>query len=128
MNVKVKITGVVKVDGLWRRPGDIVADVKLDVAQEIVGRGTGEIIESVDKRDDELQALREHAKQLGIPRAGQLGEEKLRETIAQKEAEIAENEQKLAELRRIAHELGIEGVDEKDAEMLRAEIEAADRE
>jgi hypothetical protein len=126
--VKVKITGVVKVDGIWRRPGDVVEGVKPDVAQEIVGRGAGEIIETVDKHDVELQYLRARAKELGIPKAGQMGEAKLREAIAQKEAEFAEEAQKLAELRRVASELGIEGVDEKDVETLKAEIEAANKE
>lgn len=126
--MKVKITALVKVAGVWRRPGDIVEGVKPDVSQEIVNQGVGEIIETVERRDDELQELRERAKELGIPRASQLGETKLREAIAQKEAEIAEKEQELKELRRVANELGIEGADEKDAEMLRTEIDAAKEE
>lgn len=41
---------------------------------------------------EELQLLREQGKELGIPRAVQMGEEKLRAAIAEKEEELARGE------------------------------------
>lgn len=40
------------------------------------------------QEQEELSQLRERAKELGIPRASQLGEEKLTKAIAEKEAEL----------------------------------------
>jgi hypothetical protein len=82
--------------------------------------------EALRVEEPELVSLRERAKELGIPRAAQMGEAKLREKIAEKEAELADLErgQKTLELRAKAAELGIEGVEEKDIETLTAEIEA----
>ncbi|MEC1177623.1 hypothetical protein P9B03_03930 [Metasolibacillus meyeri] len=41
----------------------------------------------------ELQKLRERGRELDIPRATQMGEEKLRATIAEKEKQLAEQEE-----------------------------------
>lgn len=87
---KVKVTGTLKYGGLWYGPVDVIEGVKEEIAQQMVKQDVGEIIgESADKPDDKLQALRERAKELGVPRATQMGEAKLIEAIAAKEAELA---------------------------------------
>lgn len=73
--------------------------------------------------NEELQQLRERGKELGIPRASQMGEPKLLEAIAAKEAEI-QAEEELLQLRIQANELGIEDVEDRDSETLTAEIAA----
>lgn len=59
---------------------------------ELAEHHAGEVVVPNSKQEnensDDLKQLRERAKELGIPRAGQLGEEKLLATIAEKEAEI----------------------------------------
>jgi len=50
MIVRVKITAVVKVGGVWRKPGDVVEGVKPEVAQEIVAKRAGEIVEETAEK------------------------------------------------------------------------------
>jgi hypothetical protein len=85
--------------------------------------------EAMDKnkqqnKDEELQQLRERAKELGIPQASRLGEKKLLEAITAKEAELQEQAkaEKLRLLRERAIALCIENVEEKDDEALATEI------
>lgn len=73
---------------------------------------------------EELQQLRGKGKELGIPRASQMGEPKLLEAIAAKEAELQTAEEELLQLRIQAIELDIEDAEDKDAETLKAEIAA----
>jgi len=99
--MKMKVTGVVKYDGIWRSPGDILPDVKEDIAAQMIDQ---EVAEEIAKTPEEIQA-EETAKE---------------EAAAKKEAE-----KQLKALRKKATELGIEGAADKDAETLTAEIEAA---
>ncbi|KOP64366.1 hypothetical protein AMS62_03150 [Bacillus sp. FJAT-18019] len=117
----LKLTGVVKYDGDWKQPNDIIRKVDDSVGKSIISAGVGEEIEALqDDSDTELQELRERAKELGVQNAGRLGEAKLKEGIAEKEAELKELQEK-------AFELGIEDSYEKDAETLVKEIEAAEK-
>lgn len=118
----LKLTGVVKYEGEWKQPDDIIRNVNDSIGKSIIDAGVGKEIEALqDDSDTELQALREWAKQLGVPNAGRLGEAKLKEGIAEKEAEL------LKELQEKAFELGIEDAYEKDAATLAKEIEAAEQ-
>lgn len=74
---------------------------------------------------EELAELRERGKELGIPRASQMGVPKLTEAIAAKEAELQALEEELLQLRIQAIYLGIEDVEEKDYDTLSAEIAVA---
>lgn len=117
----LKLTGVVKYDGDWKQPDDIIRNVNDSVGKSIIDAGVGKEIEALqDDSDTELQALRERAKELGVPNAGRLGEAKLKEGIAEKEAELKELQEK-------AFELEIENAYEKDAVTLAKEIEAAEK-
>ncbi|MGG3278798.1 hypothetical protein [Paenibacillus solani] len=117
----LKLTGVVKYDGDWKQPNDIIRKVDDSVGKSIISAGVGKEIEALqDDSDTELQELRERAKVLGVPNAGRLGEAKLKEGIAEKEAELKELQEK-------AFELGIEDSYEKGAETLVKEIEAAEK-
>lgn len=128
--MKVKITGVVKYKGEWRTQGDEI-DVTDEIGQQMIDQAVAEEIEGAS---DELQELRDRAKELGVTGWAQAGEEKLRARITEKEAELAKAEEerlaaeKVAEaltaLRAKATELGIEGAAEKDADTLTAEIAA----
>ncbi|MDL1163402.1 hypothetical protein P0100_20500 [Yersinia pestis] len=121
MEVDLKLTGVVKYEGEWKQPNDIIRNVNDSVGKSIIDAGVGKEIEALqDDSDTELQALRERAKELGIPNAGRLGEAKLKEGITEKEAELKELKEK-------AFELGIENAYEKDAVTLAKEIEAAEK-
>lgn len=119
----LKITGTVKYKGDWKQPGDVIRKVEDDIGKSLVAVEVAEEIEPLedDAGGEELKELRERAKALGVSNAGRLGEAKLKECIAEKEAE------QLAELRKKAIELGVEGADEKDAETLTAEIVAAEQ-
>ncbi|REK67998.1 MAG: hypothetical protein C6P35_03240 [Cohnella sp.] len=44
MSVKVKVTGVVKYAGRWRYPGDVLEDVRDEIAQQLVEQDVGEIV------------------------------------------------------------------------------------
>lgn len=121
MEVDLKLTGVVKYEGEWKQPNDIIRNVNDSVGKSIIDAGVGKEIEALlDDSDTELQALRERAKELGVPNAGRLGEAKLKEGIAEKEAELKELQEK-------AFELDIEDAYEKDAATLAKEIEAAEK-
>lgn len=120
----LKITGTVKYKGDWKQPGDVIRKVEDDIGKSLVAVEVAKEIEPLEEDDaggEELKELRERAKALGVSNAGRLGEAKLKECIAEKEAE------QLAELRKKAVELGIEGADEKDVETLTAEIAAAEQ-
>lgn len=119
----LKITGTVKYKGDWKQPGDVIRKVEDDIGKALVAVEVAEEIEPLedDAGGEELKELRERAKALGVSNAGRLGEAKLKECIAEKEAE------QLAELRKKAIELGVEGADEKDTETLTAEIAAAEQ-
>ncbi|WP_339292730.1 hypothetical protein MKY48_08665 [Paenibacillus sp. FSL W8-0187] len=117
----LKLTGVVKYEGEWKQPDDIIRNVNDSIGKSIIDARVGKEIEALqDDSDTELQALREKAKELGVPNAGRLGEAKLKESIAEKENE-------LETLREKALELEIDGVYEKDAATLAKEIEAAEK-
>lgn len=116
----IKLKGVVKHGGKWKRPGDIIRKVDDEIAKELISKDIAEEVEPLPEDDTELQALRERAKVLGVPQAGRLGETKLKEAIAEKEAE-------LQELRTKAAELDIEGFDTKTAEELTAVIAEAEK-
>lgn len=120
-NMDLKLTGVVKYNGDWKQPEDIIRKVDDTVGKSIIDVGVGREIETLqDDSDTELQALRERAKELGVPNAGRLGEAKLKEGIAEKEAELGGMQEK-------AFELGIEDAYEKDAATLVKEIEEAEQ-
>lgn len=89
---KVKVTGVVKYDGVWRRPGDVLEKVPDEIANQMVSQDVAEIISVSDEPPAELQYLRARAHELGVPRANQMGEEKLKVAIAEKESELANKE------------------------------------
>ncbi|MPY20035.1 hypothetical protein [Paenibacillus glucanolyticus] len=117
----LKLTGVVKYEGDWKQPKDIIRNVNDSVGKSIIAAGIGMEIEALqDDSDAELQALRERAKELSVPNAGRLGEAKLKEGIAEKEAA-------LETLREKALELEIDGAYEKDAATLTAEIAATEQ-
>lgn len=119
--MELKLTGVVKYEGDWKQPDDIIRNVNDSVGKSIIAAGVGKEIEAPqDDSDTELQGLRERAKELGVPNTGRLGEAKLKEGIAEKEAE-------LEALREKALELEIDGAYEKDAATLVAEIAAAEQ-
>ncbi|WP_342422890.1 hypothetical protein [Paenibacillus sp. FSL E2-0178] len=116
----IKLKGVVKNGGKWLKPGDIVRKVDDEIGLDLIAKGYAEEVEPLPEDDTELQALKERAKVLGVPQAGRLGETKLKEAIAEKEAE-------LQELRTKAAELDIEGFDTKTAEELTAAITEAEK-
>ncbi|OKP91851.1 hypothetical protein A3844_01685 [Paenibacillus helianthi] len=116
----IKLKGVVKHGGTWKRPDDIIRKVDEEIAEELIAKGIAEEVEPLPEDDSELQALRERAKVLGVASAGRLGEAKLKEAIAEKEVE-------LQELRTKAAELDIEGFDTKTAEELTAAIAEAEK-
>ncbi|HAF97539.1 hypothetical protein [Paenibacillus lactis] len=119
----IKLTGVVKYSGRWRNPGEVLRKVDEEVAKEVIAADAAVEIEAQpDEHDTELHELRERAKELGVQNAGRLGEAKLKEGIAEKEAE-----RKLKELQEKAFELGIADAYEKDAVTLGKEIEAAEQ-
>lgn len=88
----LKITGVVKLDEEWKKPGDTVKDVDEDVAEDLIAKGVAEETDEPIDDNSELAALRVRAKELDIPRASQMGEKKLVEAIAAAEA-VAKNGQ-----------------------------------
>ncbi|WP_431785738.1 hypothetical protein [Paenibacillus lactis] len=119
----MKITGVAKYKGDWKKPGDELRKVEDEIGKSLVSAEVAVEIEPLDKDgdgDQELQELRERAKTLGVQNAGRLGEAKLKEGIAEKEAELKELQEK-------AFELGIADAYEKDAATLAKEIEAAEQ-
>lgn len=118
--VDIKLKGVVKNGGKWLKPGDIVRKVDDEIGLELIAKDYAEEVEPLPEDDTELQALKERAKVLGVPQAGRLGETKLKEAIAEKEAE-------LQELRTKAAELDIEGFDTKTAEELTTAIAEAEK-
>lgn len=118
--VDIKLKGVVKNGGKWLKPGDIVRKVDDEIALDLIAKDYAEEVEPLPEDDTELQALKERAKTLGVPQAGRLGEAKLKEAIAEKEAE-------LQELRTKAADLDIEGFDTKTAEELTAAITEAEK-
>jgi hypothetical protein len=118
--VDIKLKGVVKNGGKWLKPGDIVRKVDDEIGLDLIAKDYAEEVEPLPEDDTELQALKERAKVLGVPQAGRLGETKLKEAIAEKEAE-------LQELRTKAAELEIEGFDTKTAEELTAAIAEAEK-
>ncbi len=124
----IRLTGVVKYGGKWREPGNVLHKVDEEIGNDILAAGVGNKIETQEGNPDsdhssaELQTLRERAKELGVQNAGRLGEAKLKEGIAEKEAEL-----KLKELQEKAFELGIADAYEKDAASLAKEIEAAEQ-
>lgn len=123
--VDLKITGVAKYKGDWKKPGDELHKVEDEIGKSLVSAEVAVEIDPLDKDgdgDQELQELRERAKTLGVQNAGRLGEAKLKEGIAEKEAEL-----KLKELQEKAFELGIADAYEKDATTLAKEIEAAEQ-
>lgn len=89
--MRVKVTGVVKYAGKWRRPGDVLDDVPEDIAKQMVVQDTGEIISVAPNAEkanvpppDELDALRRELARL---------QEFERQTLAAAEA-AAEAERK----------------------------------
>ncbi|EHB50115.1 hypothetical protein PaelaDRAFT_5662 [Paenibacillus lactis 154] len=121
----MKITGVAKYKGDWKKPGDELRKVEDEIGKSLVSAEVAVEIEPLDKDgdgDQELQELRERAKTLGVQNAGRLGEAKLKEGIAEKEAEF-----KLKELQEKAFELGIADAYEKNAATLAKKIEAAEQ-
>lgn len=114
----LKLTGVVKQGGQWRKPGDVIRKVDDELAAELIAAGIAEETEPLPEEETtELQELRERAKVLGVPNAGRMGEAKLKEGIAEKETE----------LRMKAAELSIEGSDTKSPEELIAAITEAEK-
>lgn len=119
----LKITGVAKYKGDWKKPGDELRKVEDEIGKSLVSAEVAVEIDPLDGDGDQvLQELRERAKTLGVQNAGRLGEAKLKEGIAEKEAEL-----KLKELQEKAFELGIADAYEKDAATLAKEIEAAEQ-
>jgi hypothetical protein len=82
----VKIMGTVKVRGKWLQTDDVAKDLSDEHAQELVDKGAGVIVEG--SATDKLKELRERAAELGVANAAKLGEKKLLEGIAEKEAEL----------------------------------------
>lgn len=123
--MKVKVIGVVKYGGKWHRPGDEISNVSEENAKQMVDQRIAEIIN--DDTPDKLQELRTRAIELGVANASKLGEKKLIDGIAEKEAEQQEVAEALEALRVKATELGIEGIADKDIETLIAEVEAAEK-
>ncbi|WP_339294345.1 hypothetical protein MKY82_22065 [Paenibacillus sp. FSL W7-1279] len=122
-SVDLKITGVAKYKGDWKKPGDELRKVEDEIGKSLVSAEVAVEIDPLDGDGDQvLQELRERAKTLGVQNAGRLGEAKLKEGIAEKEAEL-----KLKELQEKAFELGIADAYEKDAATLAKEIEAAEQ-
>ncbi|NUU62694.1 DUF7210 family protein [Paenibacillus agri] len=113
----IKLKGVVKHGGKWKKPGDIIRKVDDEIAEELISKGLAEEVEPLPEVDTELQTLRERAKALGIVNAGRLGETKLKEAISEKESEL--------QMR--AAELGIEGTEDKTAEELVIAIAEAEK-
>lgn len=114
----IKLKGVVKNGGKWKKPGDIIRKVDDEIAEELIAQGYAEEVESLPDDDaNELQELRERAKLLGVSNAGRLGKEKLQEGIAEKESDLQMK----------AAELGIEGIEEKTAEELITAITEAEK-
>lgn len=117
----IKLTGVVKYNGKWHEPGDVLRKIDDEAAKEAIAAGAAQEVEPLPEEDgSDLQELRERAKELGVPNAGRLGEAKLKEGIAEREAELQKLQDK-------AIELGIHDATEKDAETLAAEIAAAEQ-
>ncbi|MFF2910005.1 hypothetical protein [Paenibacillus sp. NPDC057934] len=114
----IKLKGVVKNGGKWKRPGDIIRKVDDEIAEELIAKGIAEEVEPLPEDDNsELLALRERAKALGITNASRLGEAKLKEAIVEKESDLQMK----------AAELGIEGTEDKTAEELVAAIAEAEK-
>lgn len=114
----IKLKGVVKNGGKWKKPGDIVRKVDDEIAEDLIAQGYAEEIEPLPEDDaKELQELRERAKLLGVTNASRLGKEKLQEGIAEKESDLQMK----------AAELGIEGTEDKTAEELISAIAEAEK-
>ncbi|MDT3426071.1 hypothetical protein J2Z22_001591 [Paenibacillus forsythiae] len=111
----LKLTGVVKQGGKWRKPGDVIRKVDDEIAQELIAACVAEETEAGTDDDAELKGLRERAKALGVSNAGRLGEAKLKESITERETE-------LEKLRTEVTELGIEGANSKTFEELITDI------
>jgi hypothetical protein len=101
--VKLKVTGVVKHGGAWKRPGDELADADEAIGNDLIAKG---VAVEVAKTETE-KAAEEQAK------------------AAVEAAKKAEKE--LKALRKKAAELGIEGAAEKEADTLATEIAAAEQ-
>lgn len=113
----IKLKGVVKNGGKWKKAGDIIRKVDDEIAEELISQGYAEEVEPLTEDDTELQALRDRAKALGIANAGRLGEAKLKEGIVEKESDLQMK----------AAELGIEGIEDKTAEELITAIAEAEK-
>lgn len=115
--MNLKITGVVKYNGKWKRPGDELLSITEDVGNDLLAKG---LAVPLPKSQAEINAEEQAAKDAEAA------------AIAAEEAKTAEVEKKEAEkqlkaLRKKATDLGIEGAVDKDAETLTAEIEAVEK-
>ncbi|QSF42664.1 DUF7210 family protein [Paenibacillus tianjinensis] len=114
----IKLKGVVKNGGKWKKPGDIIRKVDDEIAEDLIAQGYAEEIEALPDDDAaELQELRERAKLLGVSNAGRLGKEKLLEGISEKHSDLQMK----------AAELGIEGTEDKSVEDLISAIAEAEK-
>lgn len=102
----IKVTGTVKHGGKWYGPNDVIEGVEQSEGERVIKIGAG--IE-----------IKKSAEQIAAEEAE---ERKSSEEKAKKEAD-----KQLKTLRKKAADLGIEGVGEKDAETLTAEIAAAEQ-
>lgn len=119
--MKIRVTGVIKYAGDWRRAGDILDEVPEHVGRKMVAQGVGTELESDPAgaplpAAGEVEELRQELARL---------QEFERQQLAKEEAEQAAK--KLKALRKKATELGIEGAADKDADTLTAEIAAAEK-
>lgn len=88
----IQLLTKVKYNGKWYDPGIVIEKFDDKEGERLVSIGAAKLVEQpvkVNLDDEKLEQLRERAKELGIPRATQMGEAKLLEAIAAKEAETA---------------------------------------
>jgi hypothetical protein len=118
----LKVTGVVKYDGKWHKPGDVIKGVADADATEFISKGVGEPVPKSQAEIDADERAAKDAEAAVLVEAERLANEAKAVDAANKEAE-----KQLKALRKKATELGIEGAADKDAETLAAEIVAVDQ-
>lgn len=94
--MRLRITGVIKYAGQWRRSGDILDDVPEAIGNQMIAQDVAEEVKKTPAEEEAVKA----------------------------EAERKAAEKQLKALRKKAAELGIEGAADKDAETLVANIAA----
>lgn len=123
--MEIQLLTKVKYKGKWYDPGIVIEKFDDEEGERLVEIGAAKLVEQpmkVNLDEEKLAQLRERAKELGIPRATQMGEAKLLEAIAEKEEELKQQET-LAKLREEAKTLGIEVAEDADADAIAAAIE-----